>query len=165
MIGLLSDYQSRLVPVIRAHGGAVDKFMGDGIMATFGAAARSETYAADALRCVDALMAAVEEWNAARAAEGAAPLRIGAAVATGRVVFGAVGDADRLEYTVIGDAVNLAAKLEKHTKQEGVRALTTTDALDRAGRQGYAAPGPRETRRARRLADMETPQDLVVLAD
>jgi len=165
VIGLLSDYQSRLVPVIRAHGGAVDKFMGDGIMATFGAAARSETYAADALRCVDALMAAVEEWNAARAAEGAAPLRIGAAVATGRVVFGAVGDADRLEYTVIGDAVNLAAKLEKHTKQEGVRALTTTDALDRAGRQGYAAPGPRETRRARRLADMETPQDLVVLAD
>ncbi|MHA1113411.1 MAG: adenylate/guanylate cyclase domain-containing protein [Alphaproteobacteria bacterium] len=162
---LLSDYQSRMVPAVRAHGGAVDKFMGDGIMATFGAVVPSETYAADALRCVDDLMAEVEAWNNARAATGAPRLRIGAAVATGRVVFGAVGDADRLEYTVIGDAVNLAAKLEKHNKQEGVRALATTETLALAGRQGYVPTAEIETRRGRAVAEVDAPLDLAVLAD
>ena len=81
----------------------------------------------------------------------------------GAVVFGAVGDPTRLEYTVIGDAVNLAAKLEKHTKVEGRRALTTADALARALAQGYAAPAGLETRAARTVEGVDTPLDLVVM--
>lgn len=164
LIALLHAYQSRIVPLIRSHGGVVDKFLGDGIMATFGAARPSERYAAEALRAVDAVIADADAWAAERVKAGLAPLRIGAAVAVGRVVFGAVGDDARLEYTVIGDAVNLSAKLEKHTKAEKVRALATVEAYERACSQGYAPAAPREVRKGRAVMGVDAPIDLVVLA-
>ena len=114
--------------------------MGDGIMATFGASVTTDTYAADALRAVDHILAAADEWNAGRTAAGKPALGIGVAVASGRIIFGAVGDTTRLEYTVIGEAVNLAAKLEKHNKTEGVRAMTTVAAFELARAQGYEPP-------------------------
>ena len=88
---------------------------------------------------------------------------IALAIASGRVLFGAVGDGDRLEFTVIGDAVNLAAKLEKHTKTEAVRALADAATYDLALRQGYLPPFERERRIARAVAGVATPVDLVVL--
>src|SRR4051794_30618134 len=78
----------------------------------------------------------------ARQAAGAPPLVVNAGLASGRVVVGAVGDADRLEYTVIGDAVNLAAKLEKHNKEEGSLAVVTAGMLELAAVQGHDAAGP-----------------------
>jgi adenylate cyclase len=164
VMALLADYQARMVPVIRRHGGGVDKFLGDGIMASFGAAKISETYAADALRAVDELLAAAEAWRAERAAEGRGTPSLGIGVAVGPVLFGAVGTEVRLEYTVIGDAVNLAAKLEKQCKVERVRALTTADAYAVAVAQGYAAPVPHEGRAARAVGGVDQPLDLVVLA-
>jgi adenylate cyclase len=161
---LLQDYQGRVCPAIQAAGGSIDKFLGDGILTSFGAARPSPTYAADALRAADAVIAAVEAWNAERAARELPPVRVGMALASGRIVFGAVGDGDRLEYTVIGDAVNLAAKLEKHTKEENVRALCDCGTYALARRQGYAAPGERETRAARHVAGVTAPLDLIVLA-
>ena len=153
-----------MVAIIQRHGGAIDKFMGDGIMATFGAAISTETYAADALRAVDDIMAAADGWNAARAAAGLPVLRVGAAVSVGRIIFGAVGDETRLEYTVIGDAVNRSAKLEKHTKAEIVRALSDVAAFETAERQGYAASGTPERRPARAIEGIDEPVDIVVLA-
>jgi adenylate cyclase len=152
-----------MVPVIQRHGGSIDKFMGDGIMATFGAAVETESYAADALDAARGLLDASDAWNAEREAAGKPPLRVGVGIAVGSVVFGAVGDATRLEYTVIGDPVNLAAKLEKHTKIERCRALTTADALARALGQGYAAPAAPESRAARAVEGIDIPLDLVVL--
>ena len=152
-----------MVPAIQRHNGTIDKFLGDGIMATFGAATESETYAADALRAMDEVMAMAEAWNAERVREGKPGLRIGAAVATGRVIFGAVGDETRLEYTVIGDAVNVAAKLEKHTKEEKVRALATAEAYAKAGAQGYRPTAAPEERPGRRMMGVEGSVDLVVL--
>ena len=164
LIKLLADYQRRMVAAIRGHGGSIDKFLGDGIMASFGAAMPSAHYAADALRAVDAIVAAVDDWRAERMAAGLMAPAVGAAVAAGPVLFGAVGDEERLEYTVIGDAVNLAAKLEKQTKAEKVRALTTADAYALALAQGYEPPVPRQHRPGATVGGVAQPLDLVVLA-
>lgn len=85
------------------------------------------------------------------------------AVASGELVVGAVGDADRLEFTVIGNPVNLAAKLEKHTRSEGVAALTTAATLERARAQGFGGHFGRPRRR--RVAGLADPIEIVVLAD
>jgi adenylate cyclase len=161
-VALLGEYQARMVPIIQRHNGAIDKFLGDGILASFGCARPSATYAADALAAIDAVMAEAASWTAARRAGGLPAVNVGAAVASGTVLFGAVGDATRLEYTVIGDAVNLAAKLEKHTKTEKVRALADGATYALACRQGYAVP--KELRRARAVAGVDQPVDLAVLA-
>ena len=118
-----------MVTVIQCHGGSIDKFLGDGIMATFGAALATDSYAGDSLRAADALLEAQDDWNRERATASEAAIAAGVGVAVGAVVFGAVGDDSRLEYTVIGDTVNLAAKLECHTKVEPARGLTTSAAL------------------------------------
>ena len=89
---------------------------------------------------------------------------VGAAVATGRVMFGAIGDANRLEYTVIGDPVNLVAKLEKHTKVEGVRALCPAATYQLAREQGYRPRFGQEPRSQSRIEGVGEPMDLVVLA-
>ena len=163
VIRMLTEYQQALLPAIQGHGGAIDKFMGDGIMATFGAARPSATAAADALRAVDAVMEASAAWNARREAAGAPAHRVNAAVAHGPIIFGAVGDRDRLEYTVIGDPVNQAAKLEKANKGEGVDALTDRTTFEAARRQGYGAD-PVEERPGSSLEGVAEPVDLVVLA-
>ena len=163
LMALLADYQSRMVAVIQAHGGSIDKFMGDGIMATFGAALPTETYAADALRCVEDLGQAARDWRADRQSNNDAALDVGFAVAAGPLVFGAVGDGQRLEFTVIGEPVNLAAKLEKTNKVELVTALTTAETLAMAQAQGYQEPRPLEIRVARPVEGTGGPVDLVVL--
>ena len=159
---LLAEYQSRMVPVIQACNGTIDKFLGDGVMATFGAAAVSDTCAADALRAIDAVIAAAADWAAERRSQGLAPLVINASVAAGPIVFGAVGDANRLEYTVIGAAVNLSAKLEKFNKDLGVAAVTTSDTFDMAVTQGYGPGRPCETRSGR-IPGVADEQSIVVL--
>jgi len=164
LMTLLTEYHARLVPLIQRHGGTIDKFLGDGILATFGAAARSERYAADALEAVDAVMAEAARWRAEREAEGNLALAINGGVAVGRIVFGAVGDERRLEYTVIGDTVNLAAKLEKHNKVEETRALATVQTLEHALAQGYRPPQMPERRSTRPVSGLPEPIDLVVLA-
>jgi len=132
-------------------------------MATFGAALPTETYAADALRCIAALGAAAEQWRAQRLRDGDPPLEIGFSVAAGPLVFGAVGDGQRLEFTVIGEPVNLAAKLEKANKIQDVTALTNAATLKLAQDQGYLPPAPLETRPAHPVDGVGEPVDLVVL--
>ncbi len=164
LISVLSEYQSRMVSVIQRHGGCVDKFLGDGIMATFGAAVRNDTFAADAFAAVEGVLAEATSWNNERRAAGKPAMEVNAAVATGRVVFGAVGDTNRLEYTVIGPPANLSAKLEKQNKTEHTQALTTAEALNLAETQGYRPAGRFERRSGKRIDDVEEPVDLVVLA-
>jgi adenylate cyclase len=145
---VLAAYQKQIVPIIQSHGGTIDKFLGDGIMATFGALVPSETYAADALRAMDAIMEDIDSWNMIGPLKDFTPDMINAAVASGPIAVGAVGDANRLEYTVIGAAVNLSAKLEKHNKAIGCRALTTAQTLRIAKEQGYQPPAPPQIQRS-----------------
>jgi len=136
-MALLAEYHQNMVPVIQAHGGSIDKYLGDGILISFGAARESATFAADALRALTSVLAAAEDWSTARTDRGDTPVAVGVAVAVGPVLFGVTGEASRLEFTVIGDAVNLAAKLEKHCKVAACSALVTREALDLAVEQGY----------------------------
>lgn len=163
LMRLLADYQRRMVAPIRKHGGSIDKFLGDGILASFGAARDSATYAADALRAAHDLCRAAEGWAKEREAEGLPPVRIGVTMASGPVVFGAVGDASRLEYTVIGDAVNLAAKLDKQCKVEKCTALAASEMLALAREQGYQPPDHVEIRPRRHVDGVPEPLDLAVI--
>jgi len=162
VIRLLAEYQRRVVPLIRAHRGVIDKFLGDGIMASFGAAQASSTYAADALRTVDAIMADAAHWNEGGPLSRLPPRSVGAAVAAGMVIFGTVGDPTRLEFTVIGAPVNLAAKLEKANKQLGSQAITTADAYALAIAQGYPPQEPAAIVE-REVEGAPGPQELVIL--
>jgi adenylate cyclase len=164
LIQLLAEYQARVVPAIQARGGSIDKFLGDGILASFGCTRSSQSYAADALGAVDALIDAADRWNHERQAMGARTIDVNCAVASGRVIFGAVGDASRLEYTVVGDVVNLSAKLEKRNKVEGTRALCDLQTWELALRQGYVPRQRGEPRLGRQVGGVAEPLDLVPLA-
>lgn len=139
---LLGEYQKRVIPLVQRHGGFIDKFLGDGILASFGAIVANETYAADALRAVESIAAELAAWRAARIEAGLVAPEIGMAVSSGDVLFGVLGDKTRLEYTIIGDAVNFAARLEKHTKTERATALANWETFELARSQGYT---PSET--------------------
>ena len=160
---VLAEYQRHMVPAMQAHGGSIDKFLGDGIMATFGAAFLSETYAADALRATEDAMAAAARWREASLAAGQPCPAVNAAVATGRIIFGAVGDETRLEFTVIGDAVNLSAKLEKQNKALGVRAICDAATYDLAIRQGYVPSEEKQRIAGATVEGVGHPVDLTVL--
>ena len=166
VMGLLGAYQRLIVPIIQKHGGSIDKFLGDGIMATFGAATPSDTFAADAVRAVEESIAAAKDWQAQNEREGRPAPRVNGAIATGRIVFGAIGDETRLEYTVIGDAVNLSAKLEQFNKQLGTSALCDAATYELALAQGYdsGAAGRRGAER-KLIPGVSQPVDVVVLAD
>lgn len=138
VVCMLSEYQKRLVPIIQKHGGSIDKFIGDGIMASFGAVADSDTYARDALRAIDDIIAETDNWVGDEKLKMIAGAKINVAAAAGPVIFGVIGADDRLEYTTIGDAVNLSAKLEKCNKETKSRALTDQTTMLIAEKQGYA---------------------------
>jgi adenylate cyclase len=164
VMGVLADYQQRMVPIIQRHGGAIDKFLGDGIMATFGATRPLEDYAARAMRALEECMAAAAAWSAKQEAAGRPQLTINGALASGRIVAGAVGDATRLEYTVIGDAVNLSAKLEKHNKVQGCKALALKETYDAALAQGYRPQAQHQALSGVAVGGVAVPLDLVAIA-
>ena len=161
LLRLLGAYQALVVTAVRAHGGSIDKYLGDGVLASFGAVVPSETHAADALRAIEAIQAAAAAWEPPE--PGMPPIAIGLAASAGEVLFGTVGAEGRLEYTVIGDAVNLAAKLEKHNKAERSAALTDAATFALAERQGYVPTVATEHRAARAVAGVEAPLDLMLL--
>ena len=94
---------------------------------------------------------------------GQPAIEINAAVATGAVLFGVVGHESRLQYTVVGDPVNLAAKLEKHAKREQARAVATAEATQLAREQGWVPSAPCELRPGRAVDGWGAAVDVVVL--
>jgi adenylate cyclase len=163
-MSLLAAYQSRMVPVIIEHGGSIDKFLGDGIMATFGATEPSQTYAADGLRALEATIAAARAWREERGRAGLPCPAINGALASGTILFGAVGDETRLEFTVIGDAVNLSAKLEKMNKILKIEALCDRQTYDLARAQGFQPSGEVGMLDDVEVPGVERPTDLAVIA-
>lgn len=164
VISLVADYQARMMRPIFDHGGSIDKFLGDGIMANWGAAVPSSSAAADCLRAVDALGDTILLWNNERDVRGLPPLRIGIGCAIGNLVFGVVGDQNRMELTSIGEPVNLAAKLEKHTKSAGAFAVATEELVRESHDIGYTSRLSSIEMKDSRVAGVESPIDIVTFS-
>lgn len=164
LIQLVGEFQHLTVPIIQRHRGVIITYLGDGIMVTFGAVRPTHTYAADALRCAEALVEGVGRWLAETCAQGACAPEVGIGVDVGTVVCGTIGEEGKLEYAVLGEPVNYAAKLQAHTRQMSVRALTTRSALERARAQGYADSRCRLLPGEQQVAGVEAALELVAIA-
>jgi adenylate cyclase len=135
---LLNAYFSLATEVVHAHGGTLDKFIGDAVMAFWGAPLPQPDHARRAVQAALALAASAEPLNAQLSSRGLPPVRFGIGVATGVVCVGDLGSQRRRSYTAVGDAVNLAARLEALTREAGVAVLV--DEPTRHACDGAAQP-------------------------
>ncbi len=113
---LLNEFYTLTIETTFKHDGTLDKFLGDGVMCIFGAPIPRSDHAIQAVRTALAMQAAVDELSARRVKAGQDAIAVGIGVSAGEVVAGTVGTEDRMEYTAIGDSVNLASRLESNAK-------------------------------------------------
>lgn len=118
----LTEFRRRMVRVIFQNKGSLDKFIGDAVMVTFGTPLPSEVPGEDTKNAVNAAKAMLDElklWNEERKAQGQVEIKIGIGIHSGEVFCGSIGSEERMEYTVIGDTVNTASRIESACKQIG----------------------------------------------
>jgi len=132
VIETLRAFHALMESEVFAHGGTLDKYLGDGLMATFGTPYPQPDDAARAVACVTAMADRMEALNSARTADGLAPIDARFGLHFGAVVLGDIG-ANRLEFAVLGDTVNVASRLESITRHLEVRAVISDHAIRSAG--------------------------------
>lgn len=133
VISFLNDYMTRMVSCVLKTGGVVDKFIGDAVMAVWGAPLTSGDPREDALNCVRTaflMRASLLIFNKERAAKGLPNVRIGCGINSGPVVAGQMGSKQKMEYTVLGDAVNFASRTESLNKPLGTDILITENTYE-----------------------------------
>lgn len=135
VVGFLRDFHGRLERAVFDHQGTLDKFLGDGLMATFGTPEPGPRDAVNALACARAMLSAIESWNRERLAAGEAEVRIAIGLHYGPVVLGDIGSERRLEFAVLGDCVNVASRLEALTREHGVALMASGEFHAAVGRQ------------------------------
>ncbi|MGQ9533346.1 MAG: CHASE2 domain-containing protein, partial [Desulfotomaculales bacterium] len=123
VVARLNEYMTAMARVVLAHGGMLDKYLGDGLMAVFGVPLPRPDHARAALAAAVEIQRAVAELNERVVARGEPPFTVGLGISSGPVVVGNVGHPDRMDYTVIGETVNLASRLEGLNKEFGTRVL------------------------------------------
>jgi adenylate cyclase len=174
VLAMLREFHTRMTAQIFASGGTVDQYMGDGILAVFGATEASPNDAASALNCAEMMLETLERWNHEREGKGDARLDIGIGLNYGPVVLGDVGSEYGMSFTAIGDTVNTAARLQVLTRSlktqlvvgdpivRAIQALSPEVAAERIGRledlgehslRGRASPVRIWTRKVRQISE------------
>lgn len=133
LAAVMGQFRTRIRMAAEKHGGIVDKFIGDGAFLVFGIPDARPDDARRAIACAKTILAMLAEWNEARTAADEDPIKVGIGVHEGEAFIGAVGDETRLEFTVLGDTVNVANRLEQETKIRDVCLIVSADTLAAAG--------------------------------
>ncbi len=136
LIELLNRYYAEMSAAIHGSGGAIDKFIGDGLMATFGVPQPLDAPERNALEAAQDMLVRLARLNQELQAQGQAPLEIGIGIHAGEVLAGYVGTRKRRDYTVIGDPVNTAARLEAMTKTLGYPVVCSHEVAGAVGLAG-----------------------------
>lgn len=131
VIGTLRHFHERMEREVFRHAGTLDKYLGDGLMATFGTPFTSDSDAGNALRCAQAMIGSIAELNRERKDHGEPPIRLSIGLHYGQVVLGDIG-LNRLEFAVIGTAVNAASRLETLTREYGCALVASDELVQRA---------------------------------
>jgi adenylate cyclase len=131
VVSMLNEYFEVMVHIINKHGGVVDKFIGDAIMAIWGVPHKTYDDATNAvMACLD-MRLALNQLNQERIERGLTPIKIGMGLHSGDVISGQIGSSERMEFTVIGDVVNTASRIEAATKSFGTDLLLSKEVLDK----------------------------------
>ena len=140
---VLNAVQGAFADAVRTHGGTVDKFLGDGMLAVFGAPEKLVNHAAAAVTAARDMLGRLEQLNRAHAAQWTAPLQAGIGIHSGPLIVGCLGSGARLELTVLGDTVNAASRLQAMTKEQSVALLVSEDTVKLLGDDGGSSLEPR----------------------
>ena len=145
-VRFLNTFFAHVTEAAFAQGGMVDKYIGDCVMVVFGAPLPSTDHPVRAVAAARAIAAAVETWNARRSAVGEVPVRVGVGINTTTAVVGTLGSAQKIDYTAIGDGVNIASRVCALTKKHPYTVLLTEATRSRLGEAGAACAdlGPSE---------------------
>ena len=127
VVEMLNEYFQVMVGLINQHGGVVDKFIGDAIMAVWGAPNGTERDSQNAIKAAIEMRKALAVLNESRGLRGKVPIKIGMGLHRGEAISGTIGSSERMEYTVIGDTVNQASRIEASTKSFGTDLLLSQD--------------------------------------
>ncbi len=139
VIEVLRGFHARMETEVFRHHGTLDKYLGDGLMATFGTPVPTPLDATNAVACARDMVHVVDRWNVERKRQGEPEIQVGIGVHYGSVVLGDIG-ANRLEFAVIGDAVNVAAKLEALTRKYSARAVLSDEVCAKLTEEGQNLP-------------------------
>lgn len=138
VIVTLRQFHQRMEEQVFGHNGTLDKYLGDGLMATFGTPVASDKDALNALRCARAMLQSVAEWNSERRSRGEIPIKASFGLHYGPAVLGDIG-ANRLEFAVIGNTVNVASRVEALTRKLSVELAATDDLINAVRHQSGSA--------------------------
>jgi adenylate cyclase len=129
----ISSFRRRVMRATEASEGVIDKFIGDGALIVFGIPEPRQDDCARAIACAHRILSLVDQWNIKRGFDP--PIRVGIGIHSGEMYYGLVGDEHRLEFTVLGDTVNVAAKIEQATKRFDATLLASETVVMQAGQQ------------------------------